>query len=69
MKFSKYYKVTFAMKGGRDVVFKCSKITIKKSGHELVAYEVFDVKNGALFFCNLDEIQAITYVLKFGFWS
>jgi len=66
MKIGKYFKTTFHMKSGNKIKFKCSDLSIKKNGAELVGYEAKGISDISLLYTNINEIEAITYKSCFG---
>jgi len=57
-KKKKKHKITFILKSGKEITFRCNDFSIKRSGNELTGYTVTD-GDGKLFYVNLSEIAAI----------
>lgn len=58
MLFTKKYKITFILKSGVKVTFKCNDFKIYKSGNTITGYEI-EGGDGSVFYARLDEISAI----------
>lgn len=66
IKFGQFFLVTFRFKSGHSIEFKCTKINITKKD-TIQSYEVEGIEPGAIFYCDIHEIESITYKVKFGF--
>lgn len=66
IKFRKYIYVTFRFKSGNSINFKCNDITINKTD-TIQSYEVEGIDEGDVFYCDINEIESITYKKRYGF--
>lgn len=56
MKFK--YKVTFILRSGKEIHFRCRDLEIKRNQNELVGYSIVGGE-GTLGYCRLESIDAI----------
>lgn len=68
IKFGKHYYATFHFKSGNRISLNCDDVKITKK-ETIQSYTIVGVKPGAAFYFDINEIEAVTFVKKFGFWS